>query len=744
MPPHRNALIYSVLLAFVGGILGLEVAQGGDWPFWRGPESNGISRETGLIDDWDPRGGEGSNVVWQRDDLGGRSTPVVFDNRLYTMVRSAPGTVREGEKVVCVDATTGKTLWENAFNVYLSDVPDTRVGWSSCVVDPETGWVYAQGVCGTFLCLDGKTGKRIWSLPLHEQFGLLSTYGGRTNFPVISEDLVITSGVIIGWGDNAKPTHRFLAFHKKTGDVVWFSGTRELPYDTTYSSPSLTVLNGQKALVFGSGDGDVWAFQPRTGRHIWNFRFSSRGLNVSPLVVGDTVFSSHSEENIIGTSMGAVVAIDGALRGDITDTGEKWRLDEVMAGKSSPVAQDWRLYVCDDRAKLHVFDLETGNRIGKRYNLGTIMRSSPLIADGKLYAISQGGRWHILDIDDQGGIKKRSQGRLIKGDESHGSPICSNGRIYIPTTGRLYCLAAANKTVGATAVPPAPQEDELTDREPAHLQIVPCELLLKPGESQALEGRLYNAKGQFLSTTKLELSSDSAAEFSDQEINIPDNLGHTAIQVVGRAADLTGHARIRVVPDLPWEFDFEDTQISPKSKTGEPPIPWVGCRYRHVIRERDGNKFMVKITTIPKGTRSRGWLGHPNLHDYTIQADVQGQSVDGRMPDIGVTAQGYALDMQGANQQLQIRSWVPQLRMAKTIDFPWKAEVWYTMKLQSETNGDRVVLRGKVWPRSSQEPEEWTIEAEDPSPNLSGSPGLFGNAKDAEIYLDNIRVTPNL
>ncbi len=49
-------------------------------------------------------------------------------------------------------------------------------------------------------CLDGDTGKTIWSHSLSEEFGLLSTYGGRTNVPVIFEDLVIISAVTTGWG----------------------------------------------------------------------------------------------------------------------------------------------------------------------------------------------------------------------------------------------------------------------------------------------------------------------------------------------------------------------------------------------------------------------------------------------------------------------------------------------------------------------------------------------------------------
>ncbi|HCP84769.1 MAG TPA: hypothetical protein DIT88_10245, partial [Planctomycetaceae bacterium] len=226
-----------------------------DWTYWRGPFSNGTSSEVGLIDDFDPNGGEGSNVSWKRDDLGGRSTPIVMNGRLYMVVRDKPGTEQEREKVVCLDAATGEDIWENVFNVYLSDVPDTRVGWSSVVGDPETGNLYALGVCGVFQCLDAETGEVKWGLPMHERFGLLSTYGGRTNFPILCDDLVIISSIVIGYAEMAKPAHRFVAFNKTTGDVVWFKGTRPLPYDTTYSGPTVTVLNGQKALVFGSGDG---------------------------------------------------------------------------------------------------------------------------------------------------------------------------------------------------------------------------------------------------------------------------------------------------------------------------------------------------------------------------------------------------------------------------------------------------------------------------------------------------------
>jgi hypothetical protein len=112
------------------------------------------------------------------------------------------------------------------------------------------------------------------------------------------------------------------------------------------------------------------------------------------------------------------------------------------------------------------------------------------------------------------------------------------------------------------------------------------------------------------------------------------------------------------------------------------------------------------------------------------------------MPDIGLVAQRYTLDMMGASQQLQLRSWPPQVatHFSKTIPFAWEAGRWYTMKLEARVQGPSAVLRGKVWPRGDSEPAAWTIEAVHDAGNLQGSPGFFGNSKDSEISIDNVSV----
>lgn len=713
--------------------VGAEKSDPADWTNWRGPEQNGISRETGLIESWDP---DGENVLWKNDELSTVSTPIVMRGKVYLLARHEIDTPREGERVLCLDATTGEKLWEHTFNVYLSDVPAERVSWSSVVGDPETGNVYAMGVCGYFVCLDGETGKPLWSRSLSEEFGLLSTYGGRTNVPIIFEDLVITSAVIIGWGEMAKPTHRFLAMDKNSGEAVWFSGTSPLPDDTTYSTPVTTVIDGQALMVFGSGDGGMHAFQPRTGKPVWMYNFSRRGINTSPVVVDGVVYCGHSEENMDNTTMGAIAAIDGKGSGNITDTNTLWLEKEFGIGKSSPVVLDGRVYAVDDSGGLHVFDTKTGKEIGKKQKLATMMRASLVYGDGKIYACSVDGRFYVLRPSDKG-CEIVHKLRLPRGEEVYGSPIISHGRIYLPTTAGLYCLGDKSARTSISAAPaPLAEAPVANEQTPALVQVVPVEAVVKPGESIKFEVRLFNALGQFLKQSEAKFSVDANGTISSAGEYMADSSAkHTASIVTAKVGEIEGTARVRIIPDLPWAFDISD---------GEIPLPWVGARYRHVVREIDGNPAMVKITTIPKGTRSQAWMGRTDLHDYTIQADVRGSIRGGKLPDIGLIAQRYTLDLRGVDQDLQIRSWTSQLgRFSKTVPLAWEADKWYTLKFRAEAQGDKAVLRGKVWERGTPEPEEWQIEATDEAPNLVGSPGLFGNATNAEIFLDNITVTPN-
>ncbi len=495
-------------------------------------------------------------------------------------------------------------------------------------------------------------------------------------------------------------------------------------------------------MTFGSGDGGVWALQPRTGKPIWWFMLSRRGLNVSPVVSDDKVFMAHAEENMDNVTQGAIVRIDGTGSGDITKTGEDWRA-AGMDGKSSPLLVDGRLYACDDGGKMFVLAAQTGQEICKPAKLiGTIVRSSPVYGDGKIY-ISTTSAWHIFQPTPDG-VKLIHKLRLSEEDEVSGSPAISHGRIYLPTGGHMYCLGRKDQKPSADERPaPPPETPAGKDDKPAQVQVTPCDVLLRPGDTRQFVVKLYNARGQLLKQTPAQFTLDGPGEIDASGKYVAASPArHTGTIVTAKVGDLTGQARIRVVPPLPWKFDFSDGQV---------PATWIGARYRHQTREVDGNKVMVKVTTIPKGTRSQSWMGPTDLHDYTIQADVLGVPAQApgsdviKLADAGLIAQRYTLDLMGASQQVQIRSWTPQIdtRFSKSVPFAWKPNTWYTMKFQAVTAGSTTLLKGKVWPRDEKEPDAWTVEAVDDTGNLNGSPGLFGNANEAEILYDNILVTPN-
>ncbi|MEM6798316.1 MAG: PQQ-binding-like beta-propeller repeat protein [Planctomycetota bacterium] len=789
----------SFACALAACLLAPGVTGAADWPNWRGPQHNNTSTETGLVDSWSPRGGEGSNLLWKSKALAGRSTPIVFDGRFYTIVRDQPGTQLEGEKVVCADASTGQVLWDHRFNVYLSDVPDTRVGWSSVVADPETGRVYAQGVCGYFCCLDGKSGGVIWERSLHEELGLLSTYGGRTNFPLIYQDTVITSAVVIGWGDSpkwgllAKPAHRFMGFDKATGELRWLSGTRLIPYDTTYSTPMMTRINGLPMLVFGSGDGAVWGMQPGTGKTVWKAQLSRRGLNVSPVVSPDgRVFTGHSEENTVGNTMGAFVSVDGASTDEsgvveISDDQLLWKNYQVMAGKSSPLLIDGKVYVTTDSAKMLVFDAETGKQL-ERKALGRVSRGTPVYADGKIYYCSRGGRFYILQPKADGSIDTLFKTSL-RGEQADASPIVADGRVYLTTSEHVYCIGSSDDAKAST---PKLSDDldaplsgsgplsagVLGEATPAfgpkHLQLSPYDSLIAPGQSLPLSPRLFTSAGDALgaaTTEEVSWSVDGVGVVDASGVyHAPSDAAESCVLVTATVGDLSATARIRIVPPLPWEFDFEDG-------AEDVPLTWVGGRIRYNLREDDaGNHYLAKPIELPTrpgkpttklGTRSRMWMGPSDLSDYTIQADVQMQTgaagettsdeplpefpVESsnsavKLPSLGLINSRYTFTLFGPNNEARLYSWCTHdKRTQAAAKMTFKPGLWYTMKLQVEPDRDAGVARvaAKVWPRGEAEPQSWTLQLEDRAPNYEGSPGLFGDAKEAEFYVDNLSVVPN-
>lgn len=701
-----------------------------DWPSWRGPKQNGSSMETGLISKWSA-GGE--NLIWRADFIG-RSTPVIMNGRVYVIGRVGEGLKRQ-EQVACFDANTGKMLWENRFNVFLTTVPFNRVGWANLAGDPETGNVYAHGVGGLFFCYN-RDGKILWSRSLTEEFGRFSGYGGRTHTPVVDGDLVMIGMDYMGWGDQAMMRHRIVAFDKRSGEVVYIATVPNNPVDTNYSTPAIATINGQRLLIVGGADGGIHAFKVHTGQHVWEFKLSKTAINPSIVVDGNHVFACHSEENIDNASMGRVVCIDGTGTGDVTKTHEVWRVDNLEVGYPSPAVSDGMLYLVDNSANLVCLEAATGKRLWV-YSLGTVGKGSPVAADGKIFATEENGVFHILQpsatecksLDDEKLAMK--DGRYA---ELYGSPAIAYSRIYFTAESGLYCLGEKNKpfTLGPSRSAPSPIVASTSP--PAYLQIIPAEVLAKPGEKINFHGRVFDDKGNFIREVKPTWTANMAClAGKDGAYTVQKITGAQTGTVSASFENLKATARVRVVADAPWEENFEFAEI------GKYPSYFVGATNKFSVQIKDTNKVLVKPPAAAGLNRSDIYLGSPSMKNYTIQADVMGTKNKRQMPDIGLIANRYTLDLMGL-QRAQIRVWGAELLNSKTVDFKWNPDVWYTMKLWVDTAAGKSIVKGKVWPRSEKEPAAWTITMEDALPNSEGSPGLYGYSP-AEIYYDNIQIT---
>lgn len=742
-----------LLLALALTLPAAALVQGANWPEWRGPGRTGTSTETNLPSSWSP---SGENLAW-RVPYGGRSSPVVFGDRLYLQNSSGSGAEMQ-ERVMCFDADTGKLLWEHKYNVFTSDAPPHRIAWASPAVDPATGNVFAFSANGLLMSLS-PDGKLLWERSLAEEFGMWTTHGGRVSSPVVDGNQLIVSGLMFLWGQHANGAHRYVSFDKSTGQALWISAPEGRPTDTIYANPFIADVNGTRMFFTGGSDGAMHALKVNTGESIWSWKVSQRGLNTAALLVGPDVIVTHSEENEGTSEMGMVAAVPAASKGKLTDKDARWVVRGVQAGYPSPVSDGERLYVLDNGGVLFAFDLKDGRQLWHE-SLGTIAKASPVLADGKLYIGTEntgdsGGKFYIVrphadraEILDQDWLGTPEKSELIIA-----SPIVARGRIYVVSSEALYAIGpkATPTSTRPEAAAPSPAAAAPNGNgqggAPVTVLVSPTELILKPGESVKLTARAFDGQGR-------AIANPGEATWALEGLKgTLQNGTFTAAPGVAQAGTVKatigtigGVSRIRVIPALPWTFDFDDA-------AGEAAPPyWINATGKFVVRDVEGNKVLVKLANneFAFAKRARPFFGPPDLSNYTIEADIRTMERRRQMADVGIVAQRYELVLFGNHQRLELQPWQPETQRTVRAEYAWKPDTWYTMKLEVQNlDGAKVRARGKVWPKGEPEPAEWNIERIDPIGSRHGSPGIYADAMNSrptggsEVFYDNIKVYPN-
>lgn len=758
LPVAAGLVLSAVVATTAASAPAPKKAAATGWLSWRGPQQNGTSLEKGLPETWALGG---ANDLWNVKFQGG-GTPVIANGKLYALGYEGTGPDLQ-EILLCADAETGKKLWERRFNDFISDIVYDRYAIGSPAIDPETGNVYVLTSPGLFACFT-PDGKPVWQHSLMEEFGRLTFTNGRTGAPLILDDMVITRGITSNWGADGPAMDRLYAFDKKTGSLIWSSSPAAAPKDNSFALPVVARLGEKQVLLTGEGSGGIICVNARTGQPIWRFPLSAGGLNASVLAYKNTVIAIHADENLDSSQIGRQVAIrfDGEVKPAETGppvlqaSAEAWRND-LDTISSSPVLVGERIYQVVKTGYLDCVDANTGKVLWKHKLAPDQLHASPTFADGKLYIPMQNGSFHIVQPSDAGAKELATvqlAGRAI------GAPAVYSGKVYVLTTERLYCFGKK----GLHAIPAAPPLETPKPGKAVALQVIPSEVLLRPGQKASFKLRGIDANGYVTGTydsakatwakyipPTARVKAEMSGSFNSRGELVADAPNQPSAGAYEATIDgLKGYTRGRVLPDLPFKEDFEhnDLTVAHATEAGVkfayPPLPWIGARFKFEVRELDGNKVLAKTLDNIFFQRATVFFGHPDMKNYTVEADVMSDGNRRTISTVGLINQHYFIRIMGNAQQLEISSNEERIKVG--VPFEFKPKQWYRLKTRVDVAPDGSgVVRAKAWKRGETEPAAWTVEVPHKHANTVGAPGIFGFAPQSmfRCYIDNISVTPN-
>jgi outer membrane protein assembly factor BamB len=377
----------------------------GDWPAWRGPLRDGISRETGLLTDWPENG---LKVVWQAPAGTGYSSMAVVNGRLYTMFRH-----NDEEQVVCLDAYTGQQRWVYG---YPTQYRNEYGGGPRSTPAVEGDRVYAVGATGLLSCINANTGKKVWDHDLLAEFAAPNLQWGVSFSPLVIFNMVF----VMPGGPGGKS---LAAFNASDGRLIWQSGDDP----AGYSSPILTSAAGVSQLLCFTGTALV-SVKPSTGQILWRFPWETdhRVNATTPLVRGDYVFISSGYGK--GCALLKVVA-----EGNKLEARPVYQTNGLRDHHSGSVLWGEHIYGFDE-ARLTCLDFRTGQVLWKERGFG---QGTLVAADGHLFILSEDGKLAIGEARPDEFRKKASFKFSVQ--RCWTMPVIADGRLFVRDEEKIVC-----------------------------------------------------------------------------------------------------------------------------------------------------------------------------------------------------------------------------------------------------------------------------------------------------------------
>lgn len=409
----------------LGGVAAAVSARASDWAQWRGPKQDGISPETGLLQDW-PAGGP--KLVWNVAGVGnGYSTVATVGDRILTA-----GEVGGQSSVICLNAKDGSKVWATAIG---------KTGTAGCcnaggprsapTIDVAAGLVLAHSQYGEAAALNLKDGKEVWKKDTMKELGARLPVWGFSSAPVVDGDQVLFT--ICG----AEGT--VVALDKKTGKLIWQSELKDSSKDNAiYSTLVVATIEGVKQYVQLT-DISIAGINPADGKLLWRAdRPGKTAVIPTPVVFGNLVYTTS------GYGVGCN-CFEVKKNGNKFEAAELWNNKQMVNHHGGVIRVGPNVYGHSDSKGWTCQDIKTGNVLWQDKSFG---KGSIAYADNR-FILRQEDKAGPIALIEASPTGYKEHGRFDQpnrsGQMAWPHPVISNGKLYIRDEDRLLCFDVSAK-----------------------------------------------------------------------------------------------------------------------------------------------------------------------------------------------------------------------------------------------------------------------------------------------------------
>lgn len=421
-----------IALAFVVLLYGTMHLFADNWPQWRGPTGDGVSKATKVPTSWS----DTKNVLWSVPLPGmGGSTPVIWGEKLFLTTENEDQTL----SLLCMSIVDGKQLWSKLLTTKQGSRARGSEGNAASASPCTDGkYVYVFVGTGEFACFD-LDGKEIWKFDTQERYGKFNIQFGVSSTPVLHQgklfwQLLHTSGQWV------------ICLNAADGKDNW---KIERPSDGntenlhSYASPQLWK-KGEDAYLVVHGNDYTTAHDLKDGHEIWRLT----GLNpketynkflrfvASPVVTPELIIVPTAKN-------GPVVAVKPSAQGTFGAASpyEQWRRLRDTPDVPCPLLVDGLVYLCTESGVFLCIDAVTGKEYYKERIYSKPYRASPVYADSHIYCTARDGTITVLQAGKE--FKTISVNKLP--DTITASPVVCDSKIYLRGFEKLYCIGTKHE-----------------------------------------------------------------------------------------------------------------------------------------------------------------------------------------------------------------------------------------------------------------------------------------------------------